>query len=271
MHRRGISIIELQINGVVITVLVITGILLYQGCQARHVACVRNLVEAHAESNCPISGTPPAREGLALRCSDPKHHLRTDPVLGGAVAQTLPASDQGRTVATGFVSWGEIRSGDGRRVLEIHPKGWWRWAVAPVVQLLSLLYLGLAIGHLVAFVRRPRAERINAGGCSNLLTFVCTAGAAALCGWIFWCAFSSGWGRETITVGLDAVEYRTFAAGIDLGASRWPHPVAIVPAGPLWIVIFDDAGRRQVAVLRSISDEDLNAAAAMNESLHAPP
>ncbi len=199
--------------------------------------------------------------------------MKSDPLVGTAVAQALPPPHLRRasSVAVGAVKWGEIRQAGSVRVFEIHARGWWRWGVGPLLQLLSLLYFGIAVGHVVAFFRTSREERIEAGGCANTLTFVCSTGAAVLCGWLFWCAFASGWGRETITAGADAVEHRSFAAGIDLGAERWPHPIAIVPAGPSWTVIYEEGGRRQAAFIRFMADGDLNGAACMNEALHAPP
>ncbi len=272
-NLRGLALFELQITGVIIGVITVAAILVNDGKRSRPLDCLRNLAAGRADALCPVSGTPSVIEGLERRCNDPNHHLKTDPRIGAGVSQTLPAADAGRAdrVAVGALRWGHVRTVDDRRVLEIQPRAWWRWALSPLLQLLALVYFVLAAVSFVGFLGSPREKRIRNGGCANTLNFVCHAGGAVLCAWLFWCAFSSGWGRETITVGPDAVEHRTFAAGIDLGAQRWPNPIAIVPAGAAWAVIYVDGDRRQVGSLGFIGDDDLNGVACMNEALHARP
>jgi hypothetical protein len=193
-------------------------------------------------------------------------HLSSDPVVaGGNVRQTLPSpSAFGQVAVPSWRLTARLLDENGVFVLETTPRFWWRWLVAPLLQLLALLYLFIAVVHLGEWIL---GRRNGEPAPRRPLSLVCALGGIFLMGWAFWSAFSSGWGRERIESRPGAATHRVFVTGFTLASTSFAAPRAFCPVGESIAVVHDGGAE----IVGTIAESSRGAITALNLALQRRP
>ena len=245
--------IELQITGVICGILFLAAYFFVGAAARRPVRCLATMAVAKTSEPCPVSGADyrsRARHGVApIRKCTFRATLSSRASTSARRFRRRPPGVTGRLVDEG-----------GALVLEVTPRFWWRWIAAPLLQLVTLLYLVMSVVHLVAWIRgRREGEPVP----RSPLTFICCVGAIFLTAWGFWSAFCSGWGRERTEIATASVTHRVLAAGFALHSRTFSAPMAFCPVGDE-VAIAHDQGADVVA---TVADNSRGVIATMNDAL----